>query len=63
MRCGLIAAAQAPSLPRSASRQSAVLSIYSQCNQSLKSPDRECAVQYLYLYMYGCSSSEMLAVT
>ena len=26
---------------------SPVLSIYSQCNQSLKSPDRECAVKYL----------------
>jgi hypothetical protein len=36
---------------------SPVLSIYSQCNQSLKSPERECAVKYLYLYLYllqGC---------
>jgi hypothetical protein len=31
---------------------SPVLSIYSQCNQSLKSPERECAVKYLYLYLY-----------
>ena len=31
---------------------SPVLSIYSHCNQSLKSPERECAVKYLYLYLY-----------
>jgi hypothetical protein len=28
---------------------SVFLSIYSQCDQSLKNPDRECAMQYLYL--------------
>jgi hypothetical protein len=54
MRYGLIAAAQASFVSSKSTlvcfRVSPVLSFYSQCNQSLKSPDRECAVQYLYLY-------------
>jgi hypothetical protein len=54
MRYGLIAAAQAPFVSSKSTSVcftyvSPVLSIYSECNQSLKSPDRECAVKYLYL--------------
>jgi hypothetical protein len=53
MRYGLIAAAQAPFVSSKSTSvcftSVPVLSIYSQCNQSLKSPDRECAVKYLYL--------------